>query len=155
MGGYVIRSRGLPVILFVDAEGTDAPIVEEALRSSGGERCTLVLAASIEEAERKLSAGMHTDVIFLRIAPDKDGRWSLGGIERLRSLKNRENTAIVVFAECHDREFIRRVYDFPMTCYVQRVSVREQYVEALRNAFEFWCSTAVLLRGSLNWRMAL
>ena len=141
--------------MFVDADGADAPIVEEALRTSATERCTLILAEGIEDAEHGLSAGMRADVIFLRIAPERDGGWSLGAIERLRSLKNRDSAAIVVFAQCPDHEFIQRVYDFPMTCYVQRGNTREQYVEALRNAFDFWCSTAVLLRGNPGWRIAL
>ena len=66
-----MRSRRLPVILFVDADGADAPIVEEALRTSATERCTLILAEGIEDAEHGLSAGMRADVIFLRIAPER------------------------------------------------------------------------------------
>jgi DNA-binding NarL/FixJ family response regulator len=150
-----MRSRGLPVILFVDADGTDAPIVEEALRTGATQRCTLLLASGIEEAERTLSSGTQADVIFLRITPGEDGRCSLKQVERLRSYKDEEHAPIVIFAECHDHEFIERVYEFPMTCYVQRVDVREQYLEALRNAFDFWCSTAVLPRCNRSWRAAL
>ena len=146
--------RGLPIVLFIAADGTDASVVEEALRTSAI-GCTLVLTASIEEAERRFFGGMPADVILLRIAPGEDGRSSLSHIERLRSHRDRENAPMVVFAECNDREFIDRVYEFPMTCYVWRADTREQYVEALRNTFDFWCSTAVLPHSNANWRMTL
>jgi DNA-binding NarL/FixJ family response regulator len=139
----------------VAADGTDSPIVEEALRTGGAQRCTLVLVSGAEEAENALSGGTQADVIFLRIAPGNDRRCSLSQIERLRSYKDEEHAPIVVFSECHDREFIEGVYEFPMTCYVQRADVREQYLAALRNAFDFWCSTAVLPRCNRHWQVAL
>lgn len=142
------------MILFIDPDGTDAPIIEEALARIDGRRCHVVIANGIEQAQRTLASGIRADVIFLRLMPGRDQLSGLSQIETLRSHNAAQGAPVVVFADRNDREFVNRVYEFPMTCYVQRTNTRDEYVSALRNALDFWCSTAVLPRRPLNWQAA-
>jgi DNA-binding NarL/FixJ family response regulator len=142
--------RGLPVILFIDPDGSDASIIKEALARVNGRQCNVLTAEGIEEAERTFESGVRVDVIFLRLMPGSDQVSSLNEIEELRSHKAAKEAPVVVFADRDDREFVNRVYEFPMTCYVRRTNTRDEYVSALRNALDFWCSTAVLPRRPLQ-----
>lgn len=138
------------MILFIDPEGTDTPIIKEAVARIGGRGCNVVTANGIEQAERTLASGLQADVIFLRLVPGSDQLSSLSQIDTLRSHRSAQGAPVVVFADREDREFVNRVYEFPMTCYVRRMNMRDDYVAAIRNALDFWCSTAVLPRRPLQ-----
>ncbi|SRR5579884_1929894 len=142
--------RGLPVILFIDPEGTDTPLIQEALAGFAGRHCSVLTASGVEQAERTLASGVRVDVIFLRLGADGDELSGLNQIERLRSHSSAQGAPVVVFADRKDREFVNRVYEFPRTCYVQRTNRREEQAAAIRNALDFWCSTAVLPKRPLR-----
>jgi DNA-binding NarL/FixJ family response regulator len=141
---------GIPLVLFIG--GNESSMAAEALQRGSRLGCALAIAETFEEAEQGITRGIVPDVIFLRLSGEQEDGRSTHPIGRLRAHGRIQHIPIVVFGGSSDPVFIARVYEYPMTCYIQRPSSDDEYVSVLRNAFDFWCTTAVLPANHENWR---
>jgi DNA-binding NarL/FixJ family response regulator len=144
-----MRNGRSPLILFIN--GADGATAWRATQFGGKPCCTLTVVHGMDEAEAALARGLRPDVIFLRLWVREEPGLEITKIARLRSQPAIEHVPIVVFADSKDPRLVAQVYEHPMTCYVQRPRLEEEYLSVLRNTLDFWCNTAVLPARTHDW----
>jgi len=128
-------------ILLVEDAPAERQLFREAL---SGRPCHMLEASTTSDALTMFRQNPAVNLIFL-----DQGVPPAGGIAFARELKASEDTRIVpiiMFSGSESPDLIEQAYNVGVSCFVLKPMGLDEYLEAVRSCFDFWCRVALLPR---------